>query len=46
MAAGHNGQMVAVVPSRRAVVVRLAWDFEGVRFDQAAFLARVLAALP
>lgn len=43
---GHWGQMVAMVPSRRAVVVRLGWTFDKAQFDDCAFLGEVLAALP
>jgi CubicO group peptidase (beta-lactamase class C family) len=42
---GHWGQIVAVVPSREAVVVRMGWTFDRSRFDGCAFVARVLAAL-
>lgn len=43
---GRWGQMVAVVPSRRAVVVRLGWTIEPGQFDDCGFLGDVLAALP
>jgi CubicO group peptidase (beta-lactamase class C family) len=43
---GHWGQVVAMVPSRDAVIVRLGWTFRGGQFDSCAFLARVLASLP
>ena len=43
---GHWGQLVAVVPSRDAVVVRLGWTFKRAQFDPCAFIADVLAALP
>lgn len=43
---GHWGQVVAMVPSRDAVIVRLGWTFRGGQFDSCAFLAQVLAALP
>jgi len=42
---GHWGQIVAVVPSRRAVVVRLGWTFSRAQFDGCAFVRDVLAAL-
>lgn len=43
---GHWGQIVAVVPSRDAVVVRLGWTFKKSQFDACKLLADVLAALP
>jgi CubicO group peptidase (beta-lactamase class C family) len=42
---GHWGQMVAVVPSRNAVVVRLGWTFKRDQFDGCRLLADVLSAL-
>ena len=44
--AGNKGQFVTVVPSRRLVVVRTGVNPDGVRFDQARFVADMLAALP
>jgi CubicO group peptidase (beta-lactamase class C family) len=43
---GHWGQMVAVVPSRDAVVVRLGWTFRKGQFDDCKLLEDVLSALP
>ncbi len=43
---GHWGQIVAVVPSREAVIVRLGWTFKRSQFDSCAFVAEVLKALP
>lgn len=43
---GHWGQMVAVVPSRDAVVVRLGWTFNKAKFDGCQLLEEVLSALP
>ncbi len=43
---GHWGQVVAMVPSRDAVIVRLGWTFRSGQFDSCAFVAQVLATLP
>jgi CubicO group peptidase (beta-lactamase class C family) len=45
MALGHNDQVVAIVPSRRAVVVRLGWTTGKASFAGDGHLARILAAL-
>ncbi|MES2059360.1 MAG: serine hydrolase [Pseudomonadota bacterium] len=45
MAMGHNYQMVAVIPSRDAVIVRLGWTPEGQAFDYNKYLSRIVAAL-
>lgn len=42
---GYGEQIVAIVPSREAVVVRLGYTFERGRFDACAFVSQVLAAL-
>lgn len=44
-ALGNRGQVVAVVPSRKVVIVRRGEDPAGKRFDTAGFVAAVLAAL-
>lgn len=43
---GHWGQIVAMVPSRDAVVVRLGWTFDSDQFDSCRFVSDVLDALP
>lgn len=43
---GHWGQIVAMVPSREAVIVRLGWTFKRKQFDNCAFVAAVLRTLP
>ncbi len=43
---GHWGQIVAVVPSREAVIVRLGWTFKRGQFSACKFVAEVLGALP
>jgi CubicO group peptidase (beta-lactamase class C family) len=45
-ASGHGGQSVTVVPSRDAVIVRLGHAVDRDAWDQDAFAARVLDALP
>jgi CubicO group peptidase (beta-lactamase class C family) len=46
IAQGNRGQYLAVVPSRRIVVVRRGYDGPGTGFDPAVFVRDVLAALP
>ncbi len=43
---GHWGQIVAMVPSRQAVIVRLGWTFKRKQFDACTFVAQVLQTLP
>ena len=43
---GHWGQIVAMVPSREAVIVRMGWTFKRDQFDDCRFVADVLKALP
>jgi CubicO group peptidase (beta-lactamase class C family) len=42
---GHWGQIVAMIPSRDAVIVRLGWSIDA-DFDGCSFVADVAAALP
>jgi CubicO group peptidase (beta-lactamase class C family) len=42
---GHWGQIVAVVPSRQAVVARLGWTLDPTTFRPCDFVAEVLGAL-
>jgi CubicO group peptidase (beta-lactamase class C family) len=46
MADGHNGQSVAIVPSRGVVIVRLGWTPEGRHFDIDRYFSAILAAVP
>ncbi len=43
---GHNGQFVAVLPSRKLVIVRLGWTPEGKHFDLDRHFAAIVKALP
>ncbi len=43
---GHWGQVLAMVPSREAVIVRLGWTFRRKQFDNCVFVAQALKALP
>jgi hypothetical protein len=45
MAMGHNDQIVAVVPSRKLVFVRLGWTTGGAEFDTDRHLSHILASL-
>ena len=45
MAMGHNHQIVAVIPSQDAVIVRLGWTPEGQKFDWNKYLSQIAAAL-
>jgi CubicO group peptidase (beta-lactamase class C family) len=46
LADGHNGQSVAIVPSRGMVIVRLGWTPEGRHFDIDRYFSAILAAVP
>lgn len=43
---GHWGQVVAMIPSRNAVIVRLGWTVDEDLFDECKFISDVLATLP
>lgn len=43
---GHDGQMVAVIPSRETVIVRLGLTRDQNRFDHARLVRSILDALP
>jgi len=45
MAMGHNHQIMAVIPSQDAVIVRLGWTPEGQKFDWNKYLSQIAAAL-
>ena len=45
MAMGHNHQIVAVIPSRDAVIVRLGWTPEQQVFDFNKYLSAIVGAL-
>jgi hypothetical protein len=43
---GHWGQVVALVPSRQVVAVRLGWTIAAAAFRPCELVADVLKALP
>jgi len=45
MAEGHNGQVMAVVPSEHAVLLRLGWTTGDERFDTNKIFVAILEAL-
>lgn len=45
MAMGHNEQIVAVIPSLDAVIVRLGWTPEGMRYDTNTYFGAIAATL-
>ena len=42
---GHWGQVVAMIPSRELVIVRLGWTFDKQQFDNCRLIADVVKAL-
>ena len=42
---GHYGQVVAMIPSRNAVIVRLGWTIDSSKFDQCQLISDVVANL-
>ena len=44
--AGHSGQLVAAIPSRETVIVRLGMTLDRSRFSRCDFIRSILAALP
>ncbi|MBB6093910.1 hypothetical protein HNQ60_002791 [Povalibacter uvarum] len=45
MARGHNAQILAIVPSKRTVIVRLGWTADGHTFDENGVFSGILAAV-
>ena len=43
---GHYGQLVAMVPSKNAVIVRLGWTVDKEQFDGCKLISDVVANLP
>lgn len=39
---GHWGQVVAAIPSRDLVIVRLGWTFDSTKFDECSFISDVV----
>lgn len=42
---GHWGQVVAAIPSRDIVIVRLGWTFDSDQFDECAFISAVVGEI-
>ncbi len=42
---GHWGQVVAMIPSRELVIVRLGWTFDKTQFDNCTLIADVVKAV-
>jgi CubicO group peptidase (beta-lactamase class C family) len=45
MALGHNDEIVAIVPSRQLVFVRLGWTTGGASFDADTHISHILASI-
>lgn len=43
---GHYGQVVAMIPSKKAVIVRLGWTIDKTQFDGCKLISDVAATLP
>lgn len=43
---GHYGQLVAMIPSKKAVIVRLGWTINSANFDSCKLISEVAATLP
>lgn len=43
---GHYGQLVAMIPSKQAVIVRLGWTINSDQFDSCKLISDVVANLP
>ena len=46
LASGYNAQWTAIVPSKKAVVVRMGWTTLGATFDANKHISGILKALP
>lgn len=43
---GHYGQLVAMVPSKQAVIVRMGWNIDSSNFNSCQLISDVLSTLP
>jgi CubicO group peptidase (beta-lactamase class C family) len=44
-ARGHNHQAIAIIPSRKVVIVRLGWTSDSTKFDENRHFGAILAAI-
>ncbi|MDB5367062.1 MAG: hypothetical protein JWM77_2989 [Rhodospirillales bacterium] len=44
-ARGHNHQAIAIIPSRKVVIVRLGWTSDSAKFDENRHFGAILAAI-